>query len=373
VVLSSLFIVAIIVQCTYVLYFFTRILWLPSGQELSPEDRESVSVIICARNEAANLVKNLPAVLAQHYRGKDGKPLFEVVVVNDGSTDDTATILQQLEAQHNHLKVVTIPQDADRTLPGKKYALSVGLSHAAHDQLLLTDADCKPASSNWLALMTAPLGKGKEIVAGYGGYEKTPGLLNAFIRWETVHTFLQYCTYAMTGRPYMAVGRNLACTRKALMLAQQNPAWSALPSGDDDLLVNIAGNGHNTTVVGNPEAFTYSEAKATMQDWVQQKQRHLSTGKYYRHSTQLLLGLYAVSHALVWFCFFALVAAGGGKAVILPMAVRSLLCWLSLFAAGRKLNEQKSGWSIPFFDLAWMVYNFAFLPYITWKNKQHWK
>src|SRR6185312_16266737 len=108
----------------------------------------------------------------------------------------------------------------ERNLQGKKFALSYGVVYAKNDWLLLTDADCAPTSNRWLEQMVAPLAAGKEIVAGYGGYNKTWGLLNAFIRWETLHTFLQYSAYSLAGKPYMAVGRNLACTKDILLKAQ---------------------------------------------------------------------------------------------------------------------------------------------------------
>src|SRR5690606_3705047 len=117
--------------------------------------------------------------------------------------------------------------------------------------------------------------EGKEIAIGYGQYKTEPGLLNSFIRWETVHTFLQYTTYARAGRPYMAVGRNMACTRAAYLKAQASPEWGKLPSGDDDLLVRAAGGKENVAVVANRGAFTITEARKDWSSWIGQKQRHL--------------------------------------------------------------------------------------------------
>ncbi len=221
--------------------------------------------------------------------------------------------------------------------------------------------------------MIAALANGKEIVAAYGGYYKTTGLLNAFIRLETLHTFLQYSTYALAGKPYMAVGRNLACTRAVLQQAQQSEIWNALPSGDDDLLVSIMGNADNIAIVCNEAAFTYSDAKTTWSDWIKQKQRHLSTGKYYKGDIKLLLGGYAASHAAMWLCFFVLLYTHCWAGVVAVMAVRCFIYWLLWTVTAYRLKEKKLIYLFPFFDIAWMVYNFAFLPYITWKNKKHWK
>jgi glycosyltransferase involved in cell wall biosynthesis len=364
-----IFILAIVGQWWYAFYFFRRIYSLRGYKEKEQEAAYSqVSIIICAKNEGTNLRKNLPAILSQKYSGG-----YEVIVVNDASTDDTAKVLQELELQYDNLWDVVIGIDAERNMQGKKFALSKGVAVAANNWLLLTDADCMPASDKWLELMITPLANGKEIVAGYGGYNKTLGILNAFIRWETMHTFLQYSTYALAGKPYMGVGRNIACTKEVLQKAQQNEVWNALPSGDDDLLVSIAGNADDTAVVCDERAFTYTDAKRTWSEWVRQKQRHLSTGKYYKGDVKLLLGGYGVLHTAMWAAFFVLLFTDYREIALILIAVRSLWYWTLWAVTAHKLHERRLVYLFPFFDIAWMVYNFAFFPYITWKTKKHWR
>ena len=369
------------IQCMYALYFFIRVLRLPAGKQLPTKKRRPVSIIICAKNEAENLEKNLPSVLSQKYEDDSGKPLYEVIVVNDASDDDTAQVLADLEKQYDNLWDVIIAPDAIRDLHGKKFALSKGLAFASHDWVLLTDADCSPQSDAWLEKMVAPLADGKQIVAGYGGYYRQSSLLNAFTRWETVHTFLQCSTYALAGLPYMAVGRNMACTKEVLLSVQGSEVWNALPSGDDDLLVSIAGNADNVAIVCDEAAFTHSEAKKTWSDWAKQKRRHLSTGKYYKSKVKALLGGYGISHAGMWLCFLGILFLHFYSPALVPsmmpavivIGVRCILYWVLWLATATKLKEKLPVYLYPLFDLGWLVYNFAFLPYITWKNKKHWK
>jgi glycosyltransferase involved in cell wall biosynthesis len=371
-VLFWLFIVAAVIQCIYALYFFVRIFSLPTVNVLPVVNRQPVSIIICAKNEAANLKKNLPAILSQRYHNEAGKAMYEVIVVNDASIDDTAAVLQGVEQRYDNLWDVVITDDEERGLQGKKYALSKGIAHAGHNWLLLTDADCMPSGDTWLQEMIAPLARGREIVAGYGGYNEGIGLLNAFVRWETLHTFLQYSTYALAGIPYMAVGRNMACTKEILQKAQRDPVWNVLPSGDDDLLVSIAGRAHNTAIVYSDSAVTRSKAKDTWRDWVKQKQRHLSTGKYYKLHVKILLGAYGLSHAALWFAFFVLLCSTQRENIIVIMGLRCLAYWVLWVVTAHKLREKNLIYLFPFFDIGWLIYNFAFFPYITWKNKKHW-
>lgn len=368
------FIIVAAIQCRYLFYTFSRIFSLKGYKAPPIHQRKPVSIIICAKNEAEKLKKNLPAILSQRYSNEAGIPLYEVIVVNDNSTDGTEEVLQQFAAQYGELKISSPGGVENAMVTGKKRALAAAAAQAAHQWLLLTDADCAPTSNQWLELMTAPLGEGREIVAGYGGYHAGSGWLNAFTRWETLHTFLQYSSYALAGKPYMAVGRNLACTKGVLLRAQASPVWKALPSGDDDLLVSIAGTADNVAVVADPQAFTMSDAKQRWKEWAAQKQRHLSTGKYYKPGAKASLAIYAGSHALTWLLFIVLMCMGQR---LLPlaagyMAFRCLCYWIVWAITARRLREKIPVYLFPVFDLGWMIYNFAFFPYIAWKNKQTW-
>ena len=365
-----LFVFAVIINCGYAFYFFLRIFQLPTPTNKIPTaNRQKVSIIICAKNEAANLINNLPHILNQEYHDNSDNPLFEVIVINDGSTDSTSNVVQQFAANHPNLKVLDLPQQSG----GKKAALLAGIDLAQYHNLLLTDADCKPQTSNWLEQMVTPLHSGKEIVVGYSGYTQTPALLNAFIRWETIHTFLQYATYTHAGLPYMAVGRNLACKKAVFQKVATSKAYTALPYGDDDILVSIAGTKANTAVVFNHNALTYSDAVNTLKAYIHQKQRHLSTGKYYKPKIKLLIGTYGLMHALTWLTFFALQCTNYSIIANYIMLARCAIVWFTWIATAIKTNEKQLIYFMPLFDIGWMIYNFAFSPYIFLKNKRHWK
>lgn len=365
------FVLCITLQCGYALYFFTRIFTIPTQLVTTKSAADPVSVIICAKNEARCLEQNLPAILAQRYTNEAGKTMYEVIVVNDASTDDTATVLQAMEQRYDNLWTVHLEATAARPFKGKKYALAQGVKYAANATLLFTDADCIPADEYWLQNMVAPMRAGKEIVVGYGCYANTAGLLNAFTRWETMHSFLQGATYTLAGLPYMAVGRNMACTKDIFIQAAASETWNAVPSGDDDLLMAIAATAGNTAVVYNSHSYTTTIAKTSWQEWLLQKQRHMSTGKYYKGRIKTLLGIYAISHAFIWLFFFVLIAMGNWKVSLLLMSLRCLLYWAIMAITSRKLKEALL-FSLPFFDLGWMLYNFVLSPYIIFKNKTRW-
>lgn len=367
----SLLILFAAIQLFYYCFFFLRLSIY--NRKVEPEVHKiPVSIIICAFNEEANLKKNIRYWLDQDYSYGD-KKYFEVVVVNDNSDDDSFYFLNTLKEEYPHLRIVNLTQEA-KLISGKKFPLSMGIKSARYEHLLLTDADCVPASNQWLKNMAEGFHEGKQIVLGYSPYVKHEGWLNKCIRYETFHTAMQFLSYALAKHPYMGVGRNLAYVRT---LFNQNKGFSShhhLISGDDDLFINQVANSKNTTIQIRTDSFTYSEPKKTSIEWRYQKKRHLSTGKYYRFKHQMLLGLYALSHFFFWlslipniiFHQYLIIAAG-------VFVTRWLILFIIQQSVMRKLKEKDLIPYIFLFDLWWLWYHLRSIPSIFFKQKIHWK
>ena len=257
---------------------------------------EPVSVIVCYRDEAAHLEACLRGILAQDH------PDFEVIAVDDESEDDSAAIVERLRVEAPHLRAVR----PGSTRPGKKDALTAGIAAARHPLLLLTDADCVPASPRWLAQMTAPLVNDHELVLGCSPYRRAPGLLNYWQRFESTNVLLQYQGLARLGLPYMGTGRNLAYTRDFFDRSGGLEAHAHLPGGDDDLLVNGNAQARLTTRVTAPSAWTISAPTPDWESYIYQKTRHQSVGLHYRFTHQLLLAAIGASHGLFYLSGFVL-------------------------------------------------------------------
>ncbi|WP_291907637.1 glycosyltransferase [Chitinophaga sp. CB10] len=360
------------IQICYYLFIFSRVAFYSRKFDQDQPPAEKFSVIICAKDEELNLQRNLPGVLQQRYHNHL-TPEYEVIVVNDNSEDDSRYYLQSIEPGYPHYRTIEIKQPA-KFIPGKKFPLSMGLRGAAHENVLLTDADCKPASTYWLSLMSQGFTENKEIVLGYGAYHKKPGFLNKVIRYETFFSALQHLSFAMSGMPYMGVGRNLAYKRELFYRHKGFTSHQHLAGGDDDLFVNTAANRKNVGVVIHKKAFTYSEPKTSWSSWFRQKTRHMTTGKHYRFIHKMVLGLFSLTHFLFYPAFiFTLFfpapllwyALGifGGK--ILIQAVIN-------FFAMRKLDEMdlfKYSW---FMDIFMLLYYVIFTPALLFKSKNRW-
>lgn len=246
------------------------------------EIKPPVSVIICARNELENLRTFLPTLLCQTY------PIYEIIVVDDRSQDDTRNYLQQLSVLNNRLRYTFVPE-GPYSMSTKKLALTLGFKAAHYNHLLLIDADCRPEGDNWIATMMQGFTKGKDIVLGFGAYEKESTHLNRLIAYDTQWNGMQFLGQALSGHPYMGVGRNLAYTKDLFFERGGFQKHINILSGDDDLFINQVATAENTNVVIDPEATTWSIPKTSFSEWFWQKRRHLSVSTFYRTSTKIRL------------------------------------------------------------------------------------
>jgi cellulose synthase/poly-beta-1,6-N-acetylglucosamine synthase-like glycosyltransferase len=327
-----------------------------------------VSVIICARDEEANLRVNLPAILEQDY------PEYEVIVVNDASADGTENLLNDLKRQYSHLRTTFI-RESDHIREGKKLALTVGIKAAKHDWLLLTDADCCPATNKWIYFMQRNFTGNKQIVLGYGGYRRQKGGVNLVSRYEAFFTALQYFGMSLSGHPYMGTGRNLAYTRSLFFENKGFASHYELASGDDDLFINEVAIKANTGIEIQPDSFTWSDTEKTWKDWYYQKKRHLTTGPRYRFSSKLVVGLELMSRLLFYPAFIFLIAFHVLIPYVLGLFIfRMLLTGVIIKLAMGRLNEKYLLLPSPLLDFAlpWAHLFMVFSNYVATKRAR-WK
>lgn len=356
------FAVVTTIQVFYYLRFFSLIAFYKPKQKIQTQ-QHPVSVIVCARDEDENLARNLPGVLVQTYPSS-----FEVVVVNDNSVDDSKYILQELKKKFKSLNVVELTQEA-KLISGKKYPLSIGIREAKYEILLLTDADCVPASEFWIEKMQNAYDENTEVVLGYGAYHKKSGILNKLIRFETFHTALQYLSYALAGIPYMGVGRNLSY-KKGLFL--RNKGFSSInhiPSGDDDLFINKVATKKNTSIIIDPDTITRSIPKTTWRGWLKQKSRHYTTARFYKPIHKFLLGLYFSTQFLFYPLLIICFIFYDWRFVAATFGIRFLIQSFIFYKAMKKLDE-KDLWPWFLFLDAWLFFYYIIFAPALWKKPQ---
>lgn len=348
----------------YYLVVFSRLNFVRNVS--APGKFPPVSVVICAKNEVENLAHNLKIVLIQQY------PVFEVIVVNDQSDDNSLEILREFQARNENLKIVNIVKGSPKPLAGKKFALLQGINNATYETIVVTDADCAPFTVQWLERLVSCYMHETQMVLGFSPYYKNPGLLNKLIRYETFMTALQYMGFAKAGMPYMGVGRNLTY-KKEIVNKEIFEKNKDLVTGDDDLLVNAFARKNNTEICLDKDAFTYSEPKATFGAWLTQKKRHLRSGFKYRFIHKLLLFLFSFSGFALYVSFITLLITGINR----ELAFGILLIFLILkaivtFRIYPKLESSDLRLFAPVLDLVYSFYLLIIFFLLLLKPKDTW-
>jgi glycosyltransferase involved in cell wall biosynthesis len=339
--------VAIGIQILYLL-FFLRAFYrkYEAAQTQSPNP---VSVIVCAHDEEQNLKELIPLLLAQQH------PQFEIIVVADRCNDGTYDYLLKATKDHSQLKMVRVTYKPEH-INGKKFAITLGIKAARHEWLLFTDADCRPASPQWIAHMTQQASEQTQMVIGFSPYRKEHGLLNAFIRFEALLTGIQYMGLALVGRPYMGVGRNLAYTKSLFMSGRGFNNYLGVMGGDDDLFVNLHANKGNASVCIGHEATTISIPKKSWSGFLEQKLRHLSAGRHYKSIDKFIIGLFMMSWMLTWFVALPVAIVVPAWPLLMAFIVRWVLLGLLFHRASQRLGGQFEFLKTPVLDFIFPFY-----------------
>ncbi len=365
----SIFFISWLIQIRFLLVRVRPLAFFKPCYDEVSNSKRPVSVIICAKNEAENLQKFLPLILTQNY------PNYEVVVVNDCSEDDSELILAGLKEKYSHLYYTNIPIDR-KFRHGKKLALTIGIKAARNEYLVLTDADCYPRSEHWLSEMMKGFNNSeRDIVLGVGCYKKERGFTNLLTRYDTFFTAIQYLGFALSGNPYMGVGRNLAYKKKLFVKNNGFRNHSHILSGDDDLFVHEVANKNNVSIVIRPNAQTLSIAPESLKQWKNQKSRHLSTAPYYKFNIKTELISESLSRQLLIYLGIILIII---NTFVIFTAVTIIIKYLIQFffwkRISKKLSQKRFELKMFIFDIIhpWFLL-WAYSAYFFSRNRNKWK
>ena len=255
----------------------------------------------------------------------------------------------------------------------KIFPLKKGIQSAHYEIILLTDADCQPASKDWIGLMTGALKDETEIVLGYSPFFQLNGLVNHFIRYENFLTSLYYLSFAITGMPYMGTGRNLSYRKSVTGTIGALEHQGGLMTGDDDITVNRIATNRNTALMIHPKSHVFTVSATTFGEFIHQKRRHFPAGFHYRPKHKVVLGALYSSQIIFNALFIPLVINGF---LLIPtisiFIIKNILQTLLYGKAMRRLNVHNLWIFTPVFDLLVSAFFLtlgclSFLKIKTWK------
>lgn len=286
--------------CLMVLIFLLGLFKPQTGQNTQ---KLSASVIIAARNEEACISNILDDLLNQDYP----RHLFDITIVDDGSADRTADIVDTFAKTQNNIRCLRLAQIPAQYSP-KKYALEYAVKHAKGEIILTTDADCR-ISPQWIRTMLRYFTKGTGFVIGFSQLSR-PNQPHNFIEKLQSFDFLELMGAAAgttnLGYPLAASGQNMGYRKSAFLQINGYSRVSHRVSGDDVLLVNLIRKytHYNIVFASNPLAYVFSQPQPTLISLLNQRIRWASNGSY-----QILLNQLFFAYLLLTYMFNLLLLA----------------------------------------------------------------
>lgn len=308
----------LVVQLIYILTLYRRIIVQTKKQQRGEIDytteQPPVSVVVYACNDADNLEKFLPAILKQNY------PKFEVIVVNDGSTDETKDVLNQLEPTNPHLYQTYIPEEA-KNHSRRKLAMTVGIKAAKYDWILTIDANCEVAGEEWISTVARNFTEDTQVVILYTSYLFPDAISSAWRSLDNLFFNMRFLGLALGGNPFMGIRRNLAYRKELFFKNRGYSGYLNLRDGDDDLFINRVAYRENTRVEIAEESVTRADYFLFDKAWSEQKLAYGITSRYLKKRGAFTFGFESLTRYLFYasvvtmfvlsFCHWILAVIGG--------------------------------------------------------------
>jgi cellulose synthase/poly-beta-1,6-N-acetylglucosamine synthase-like glycosyltransferase len=265
-------------------------------QNFSPQTK--VSVIVPARNEEENMLACLESLAAQNYPAE----LFEIIVVDDHSTDGTARLVSVFSEKNKNVKLLCLADfvEENETQSFKKKAIETAITQAEGELIATIDADCE-VPVDWLRLMVSFFqGSGKKFIAAPVNFHHEESLLERFQSLDFIGMMGVTGAGIHLGWMNMCNGANLAYSKSAFQEVGGFSGIDHLASGDDILLMQKMAE-HFPGRVGflkNPKATVLTRAKPSVKSFFSQRLRWATKSTSYRE--------WAVTLTLAVVLFFCL-------------------------------------------------------------------
>ncbi|MCK4676619.1 MAG: glycosyltransferase [Bacteroidales bacterium] len=359
------FLLSFVIQLIYYWLIFGKLAFYKLQDKL--QFNQPISVLYYFNNEIKYIEENLIHFLEQDYDD------FEVIVINESSDEDTSILLESLQRQYPRLKVINVIEQLN-FFKGKNFPLSIGVKSALHEIIIVTEANCRPASPNWIHEIQGNFNKLTEIVLCYSTFLPKKTFINKLKRYDNLVSSMIYFSFALVGQPFMGIGRNLAYRKASFYKKKGLISIYTLDGGDDDLLVNNLGTKTNSRIEISHDSHILIEDDGKFLPWWRRKKRYFTTRKYYKKRHKIWLGLFSVSRLLFYSTFVVLMVYSDLLFFVVGIFLIRLLTQLIITRkCMSKLNEKELLVILPFYEIIMMFINVILRFSIIIAKKNKWK
>lgn len=312
------------------------------------KDFPDVTIVIPMRNEEQFIEATLNALNAQKYEGE-----WDVIVVNDRSTDKSAEIARLFCETHSRFSVIDIPLDSPQIASPKKRALNAGFLAAKGEFLLIADADCVPPP-NWLASMAARYANGASVVQGAKANNGSGRFLHSYQKLETLGFTLIEAAGFNRNKPLVASAASLGYSKDLFFKCGGFEGLYDIASGDDDMLIHRMAKVEGTKFAYNWDASAIMPT-APVDSWkalLQQRARWGSNGTRYESKAYSVF-LFCIYAFFVWLFVSPFLCLLGMPVcyALVPFAIKICADFLLLFTGALRLKSLKLLWHLPLVEI----------------------
>ncbi|WP_321279406.1 glycosyltransferase [Marinifilum fragile] len=248
-----------------------------------------VSIIICAQNQAQYLEKNLTGLLTQDY------PEYEIIVVDNGSVDDTEDVLIRLKNIYQHLKSTKIPID-EKFKHNKKLAITIGVKAAKFDQIIHLNPNSFTYSKTWLQ-NTVANAQGK-LYNAYSNFESQKGFFYNFLRYDIIKHTIKLASFTNANKLYAGNSFNMSFLKSDFLENKGYAGNAHFEAGYDHILSLDLAKKSKYTFSTNPDSKITIDTKNYYNTWKTINKHYFRSRKYIPLKRKLLLDLEPIAQFL---------------------------------------------------------------------------
>lgn len=312
-------------------------------------DSVFISVVISARNEEKRIKPTLESLLKIKYPHDK----YEIIFVDDASTDNTVLIIEKYLARNNNWQLLRIYEKKD-LLKGKKAALTKAIEMAKGEIILTTDADCI-VPENWLTEMAGCFDDKTSMVLGYSRLQKRKGWLDKLLVFDNLFSGIMIAAPTLLGFPMSSVGRNMAYRKKDFIEVGGFDSLVQYKSGDDVHLTELFRRVAKGKIkfCFNKNSFTLSNPPDTFKEiFHQQIRKNSKVLKKSMGSVFLTLFVFLYHLCLVLFPFLY----GISNFWLMLLAIKLFIEIITLIVSAIKFSERRIIPFLLFFQIFYPIY-----------------
>ncbi len=347
-ILLFVFLALTLIQVFYYLFVFSGFSF--AKPTINPPKKFPVSVIVYCKNHADYVIQLIPQLLQQNYHN------FELVLVNQASTDDTLEVIKEFSHLYENIKVVDVTNNENFWL-NKKYALTLGIKAAKHEYLLFIDANQRVNTPFWLQQMSSCFTINKNIVLGYSAYPKKKGLFNKFLRFDLLMTQLHQFSWTRIGVPFALHLPNISFKKDLFFSVNGFSTHIQNLDYEYEVLVKEMASNKNTIVCDNVEGAITQPLPKNYSYFFKNKKRDMSFLSKLSFKVKLAIKLFDFSSFFFYISALILGIYSSFWMVVLGIVFfRILLSWIVIAQTSKKFQQKDFFWWYPLLELVYCTH-----------------